>query len=138
MSRVALEVNRQIVVAARPDGTPQETDFALREAAIPEPGAGQLLVRTLWLSLDPYMRLRIGDNEQYFPAVPLGDVVVGGAVSRVAESRHAGFSAGDCIEAYTGWQDYAVINGAEARKVDSALGPLSTALGVLGMPGLTA
>ena len=135
---MAAEVNRQIVLAARPDGNPKQTDFALREAAIPEPGAAQVLARTLWLSLDPYMRLRIGDNEQYFPAVPLGDVVVGGTLSRVVESRHAGFSAGDFIEAYTGWQDYAVINGAEARKVDPALGPLSTALGVLGMPGLTA
>lgn len=135
---MAAQVNRQFVLAARPEGNPKESDFALREAAVPAPGAGQLLVQTLWLSLDPYMRLRIGDNEQYFPAVPLGDVVVGGAVSRVVESRHANFSAGDYIEAYTGWQDYAVLDGAEARKVDPALGPLSTALGVLGMPGLTA
>ncbi len=135
---MASDVNRQIVLTARPDGNPKASDFTLHEAAIPEPGADQLLTRTLWLSLDPYMRLRIGDNEQYFPAVPLGDVVVGGAISRVVESRHAKFSAGDYIEAYTGWQDYAVVNGAMARKVDPTLGPLSTALGVLGMPGLTA
>ena len=115
---MAAEVNRQFVLAARPDGIPKESDCALREAAVPEPNAGQLLVQTLWLSLDPYMRLRIGDNEQYFPAVPLGDVVIGCAVSRVVESRHADFSAGDYIEAYTGWQDYAVLDGADYLGLD--------------------
>ena len=135
---MAAGVNRQIILAARPDGNPKQSDFALREAAMPEPGAGQLLVRTLWLSLDPYMRLRIAEGGQYYPAVPLGDVMIGGGLSRVVESNHAGFAAGDYIEAYTGWQDYATVGGAEARKVDPALGPLSTALGVLGMPGLTA
>ena len=132
------DVNRQVLLAARPDGNPRLSDFTLHEAAMPEPGAGQLLLRTLWLSLDPYMRLRIADSGQYYPAVPLGDVMIGGAVSRVVESRHAGFAAGDCVEAHSGWQDYAVIDGAEARKIDPSLGPLSTALGVLGMPGLTA
>ena len=97
---------------------------------MPEPGAGQLLVRTLWLSLDPYMRLRIAEGGQYYPAVLLGDVMIGGGLSRVVESNHAGFAAGDYIEAYTGWQDYATVGGAEARKVDPALGLLSTALGV--------
>ncbi|MDP6475640.1 MAG: NADP-dependent oxidoreductase [Alphaproteobacteria bacterium] len=135
---MAAGVNRQIILAARPEGNPRQSDFALRESAIPEPGAGQLLVRTLWLSLDPYMRLRIAEGGQYYPPVPLGDVMIGGGLSRVVTSNHAGFAAGDCIEAYTGWQDYAVIGGAGVRKIDPALGPLSTALGVLGMPGLTA
>ena len=135
---MAAGVNRQIVLAARPDGNPKETDFTLSEAELPEPDAEQILVRTIWLSLDPYMRLRIGDNEQYYPAVPLGDVVVGGAISQVVASRHQGFAEGDYVEAYSGWQDYAVLAGNEARKVDPALGPMSTALGVLGMPGLTA
>ncbi len=135
---MAADVNRQIVLTARPDGNPRETDFAMREAGVPQPGAGQILLRTIWLSLDPYMRLRIGDNEQYFPAVPLGDVVIGGAVSQVVASRHDNFTEGDYVEAYSGWQDHAAIGGSEARKVDPALGPLSTALGVLGMPGLTA
>jgi len=135
---MASEVNRQITLAARPDGNPKESDFALHEAALPEIGEGQLLEQTLWHSLDPYMRLRIGDNEQYFPAVFLGDMVIGGAISRVVESCHAYFSTGDYIEAYTGWQDFAALDGTEVRKVDPALGPLSTALGVLGMPGLTA
>ena len=96
------DVNRQIILAARPDGKPRETDFAMHEAAVPEPGAGQMLVRTIWLSLDPYMRLRIGDNEQYYPAVPLGDVVVGGAVSQIVASRHGDFAEGGYVEAYSG------------------------------------
>ncbi len=135
---MASGANRRVVVAQRPEGPPREADFALVEGAVPEPEPGELLVRTVWLSLDPYMRLRIGTDERYFPAVPIGEVVIGGAVSRVVESRHPGFAAGDIVEDYTGWQDYAIARGATARKVDPALGPLSTALGVLGMPGLTA
>ena len=130
--------NRQIVLAARPDGAPKETDFRLVEAPVPEPADGELLVRTIWLSLDPYMRLRMGTDLRYYPPIPLGDVIVGGAVSRVVESRHPGFAPGDIVDEYTGWQDYAIAQGASARKVDPALGPLSTAIGVLGMPGLTA
>ncbi|MDP7342636.1 MAG: NADP-dependent oxidoreductase [Alphaproteobacteria bacterium] len=135
---MAAGVNRQIILAARPDGNPKQSDFALREAAMPEPGAGQLLVRTLWLSLDPYMRLRIAEGGQYYPAVPLGDVMIGGGLSRVVESNHAGFAAGDYIEAYTGWQDHPVAAADGLRKLDAARAPISTALGVLGMPGLTA
>lgn len=130
--------NHQIVLARRPDGAPREADFSLIETPIPEPAEGQLLVRTIWLSLDPYMRLRIGGDEQYYEAVPLGDVVIGGAVSCVIESRHPNFAPGDIIEDYTGWQSHALAEGASARKVDPAMGPLSSALGVLGMPGLTA
>ena len=130
--------NRQIVLAARPVGPPQETDFRLVEGPVPAPADGELLVKTIWLSLDPYMRLRMGTELRYYPPIPLGDVVVGGAVSRVVESRHPGFAPGDIVDDYTGWQDYAIAQGARARKVDPALGPLSTAVGVLGMPGLTA
>ena len=135
---MAVKANRQIVLAARPAGPPKETDFRLIEQPIPAPEPGELLVRTIWLSLDPYIRLRIGTDEQYYPAVPIGAVVVGGAVSRVVESRHPGFAPGDIVDDYTGWQDYAIAKGASARKVDPALGPLSTAVGILGMPGLTA
>ena len=85
--------NRQIVLAARPEGAPKETDFRLVEAPVPEPADGELLVRTIWLSLDPYMRLRMGTDLRYYPPIPLGDVIVGGAVSRVVESRHPGFAA---------------------------------------------
>lgn len=130
-------INRQITLAARPVGAPKEADLALIEAPVPRPEPGELLVETLWLSLDPYMRLRISGDERYYPAVPIGAVMIGGAVSRVVESRAAGFDAGDIVEGYTGWQDYAAAPAAELRKVDPALGPLTTALGVLGMPGLT-
>lgn len=135
---MAAETNREIVLAARPEGPPRESDFALVERPIPTPEPGELLVRTIWLSLDPYMRLRIGTNERYYPAIPIGETVVGGAVSRVVESRHPDFAPGDIVDDYTGWRDYAIARGASARKVDRALGPLSTAVGVLGMPGLTA
>ena len=130
--------NRQIVLAARPVGAPKETDFRLVEGPVPTPADGELLVRTIWLSLDPYMRLRMGTDLRYYPPIPLGDVIVGGAVSRVVESRHPKFAPGDIVDDYTGWQDYAIAQGASARKVNPALGPLSTAVGVLGMPGLTA
>ena len=114
--------NRQIVLAARPEGAPKETDFRLVEAPVPEPAEGELLVRTIWLSLDPYMRLRMGTDLRYYPPIPLGDVIVGGAVSRVVESRHPGFEPGDIVDDYTGWQDYAIAQGASARKVDPAIG----------------
>ena len=80
----------------------------------------------------------MGTDLRYYPPLALGEVIVGGAVSRVVESRHPGFAPGDIVDDYTGWQDYAIAQGASARKVDPALGPLSTAIGVLGMPGLTA
>jgi NADPH-dependent curcumin reductase CurA len=130
--------NRQIVLAARPKGLPKEADFSVVETPIPSPGPGEILVRTIWLSLDPYMRLRIGTDEQYYPEIPIGDVIVGGAVSRVVESQHPKFKAGDIVDEYTGWQDYAIAKGSSARKVKPTLGPISTAVGVLGMPGLTA
>ena len=130
--------NRQIVLAARPVGAPKETDLRLVDGPVPVPAEGELLVRTIWLSLDPYQRLRMGTDLRYYPPLALGEVIVGGAVSRVVESRHPDFAPGDIVDDYTGWQDYAIAQGASARKVDPALGPLSTAIGVLGMPGLTA
>ena len=132
------DINRQIVLAARPVGAPREQDLRLVEGPVPRPSEGELLVRTIWLSLDPYMRLRMGTDLRYYPPIPLGGVMVGGAISRVVESRHPNFACGDIVDDYTGWQDYAIAQGAHARKVDPSLGPFSTALGVLGMPGLTA
>ena len=134
---MATESNRRIVLAARPAGAPKESDLRLEEGPVPQPADGELLVRTIWLSLDPYMRLRMGTEVRYYPPIPIGEVIVGGAVSRVVESRHPAFAPGDIVDDYTGWQDYAIAQGASARKVDPALGPLSTAIGVLGMPGLT-
>ena len=130
--------NRMIVLDRRPSGAPNESDFNLIEGPVPSPEPGQILVRTIWLSLDPYMRLRAEGHARYYPGVPLGEPMIGGAVSWVVESRHADFQPGDVVEDYTGWQDFAIADGATARKVDPGMGPLSTALGVLGMPGLTA
>jgi len=135
---MARDSNRQICLAARPVGEPVPGDFTLVESPIPVAGPGQILLKTLWLSLDPYMRGRMNDAKSYAQPVELGQVMVGGTVSRVVTSQHPGFQPGDIVEGRTGWQDYALSTGQELRKVDPALGPLSTALGVLGMPGMTA
>ncbi|MHA1154369.1 MAG: NADP-dependent oxidoreductase [Alphaproteobacteria bacterium] len=135
------QTNRRIVMAARPEGAPQEGDFRLEEAAIAEPGAGEILCRTLYLSLDPYMRGRMNAAKSYAPRVEVGELMVGGAVSEVLRSRAEGFEASDIVFGYTGWQDYwtSEARGVQGlRKVDPALAPISTALGVLGMPGMTA
>jgi NADPH-dependent curcumin reductase CurA len=121
-----------------PTGEPSEADFALSEVELEDPQPGQMLLRTLWLSLDPYMRGRMSDRKSYAPSVGIGDVMVGGTVTEVVASKLGGFTPGDIVEGRTGWQEYALSDGAGMRKVDPALGPISTALGVLGMPGMTA
>ncbi len=132
------QTNRRIVMAARPEGAPQDGDFRLEESELPEPDAGEMLCRTLYLSLDPYMRGRMNAAKSYAPGVEVGGVMVGGAVSEVLRSETAGFAPGDIVFAYSGWQDYWTSDGRGARRVDPALAPISTALGVLGMPGMTA
>ena len=131
-------INRQILLHARPDGFPSEANFRLVEAPSPEPGAGELLIRTIYLSLDPYMRGRMNAGPSYAAAVELGDVMTGGTVGQVAASRHEGFAEGDFVLAGAGWQEYGLSDGRGVRKLDPAAAPISTALGVLGMPGLTA
>lgn len=126
--------NRRIVLAARPEGEPKTGDFRLVEADVPAPAEGQLLLRTVWLSLDPYMRGRMSAAKSYAEPVAIGEVMVGGTVCEVAASRHAKFKVGDIVLAYTGWQDYALSDGTDLRKLDPAEAPVSTALGVLGMP----
>jgi NADPH-dependent curcumin reductase CurA len=135
---MAGDINRRICLAARPVGEPVPGDFALVETPIPVPGPGEILLQTLWLSLDPYMRGRMNAGKSYAPPVALGKVMVGGTVSRVLASNQEGFRPGDFVEGRTGWQEYALATGRELRRVDPALAPLSTALGVLGMPGMTA
>src|ERR1700730_11809817 len=130
--------NRKIVLASRPDGMPQPSSFRLEESPAPEPRDGELLLRTLWLSLDPYMRGRMSGARSYAKPVEVGEPMVGGTVSEVAESRHPGFKVGDIVLSYAGWQDFAVSDGTGLRKLDSNRVPVSTALGVLGMPGMTA
>lgn len=131
-------VNRRILLASRPTGEPTEAAFRLVEEAVPTAGPGQVLLRTLWLSLDPYMRGRMSDAKSYAAPVGVGEVMVGGAVSRVVASQHLNFAVGDIVEGRTGWQDYALSDGAGLRRVDPGLAPISTAVGVLGMPGMTA
>jgi NADPH-dependent curcumin reductase len=130
--------NRRILLGRRPTGEPSEADFALSEGTLEGPQLGQMLLRTLWLSLDPYMRGRMSDRKSYAPPVGIGDVMVGGTVGEVVASELDGFTPGDIVEGRTGWQEYALSDGAGMRKVDPTLGPISTALGVLGMPGMTA
>lgn len=133
-----MPMNRQIVLAARPVGYPKETDFNLVEAPMPTPGPGQLLIRIIYLSLDPYMRGLMDGRRSYFPPLQIGDLMPGGTVGKVIQSNHPGFAKGDIVEGMFGWQEYALSDGERLRKIDPQVAPISTALGVLGMPGLTA
>ncbi len=135
---MAGEINRRIVLAARPTGAPRDADFRLEQAPQPGAGQGQMVCRTIWLSLDPYMRGRMNDAPSYAPPVALGGVMEGGTVGRVIESKLQGFAVGDYVLDRGGWQEYWTSDGRGVRKLDPAAAPLSTALGVLGMPGLTA
>ena len=135
---MSTRINRQILLHGRPDGFPSEADFRMVEAPAPEPAAGEMLVRTIYLSLDPYMRGRMNAGPSYAAPVELGDVMTGGTVGQVAASRHGGYAEGDLVLAGAGWQEYGLCDGRGVRKLDPAAAPISTALGVLGMPGLTA
>ena len=129
---------RQIVLAARPQGKPRPTDFRLEETAIPTPGPGQALLQVQYLSLDPYMRGRMDDRKSYAPPTPLGEVMPGESVATVIASHHPGYSEGDIVLAQTGWRTHALSDRPDLRKLDPAVAPVTTGLGVLGMPGFTA
>lgn len=131
-------VNRQVRLAAHPDGFPRESDFTVTDSPAPEPGAGQMLCRTIYLSLDPYMRGRMNPGPSYAPGVGLGEVMVGGTVSEVVQSNLDGYLPGDIVLNANGWQQFGLSDGAGVRKLDPSIAPISTALGVLGMPGMTA
>lgn len=130
--------NRQYLLASRPVGFPRHSDFTLVDSDLPEPSEGQVLLKTLYLSVDPYMRGRMNAGESYAAPVEVGQVMEGGGVGQVVESRHTAFTVGDYVLGSIGWQEYAALDGKRLRKLDPALAPVSTALGVLGMPGLTA
>lgn len=132
------EKNRQIVLASRPVGEPQDENFKLVEVPLPEPGDGEVLLRTVYLSLDPYMRGRMSESRSYAEPVPIGGVMEGGTVSQVLKSNSDDFKVGDYVEGSTGWQSHAAVPAALLRKIDPTVAPVSTALGVLGMPGMTA
>ena len=131
------KTHRRVVLARRPPGEPSETDFRIEEVAVPEPGSGQVLVRVIYLSLDPYMRGRMRDAASYAAPVGIGEVMTGGTVGEVVKSNNPSFKVGDIVEERLGWQQYA-IGGPTLRKIDPSLAPISTANGVLGMPGMTA
>ncbi|KCB24291.1 NADP-dependent oxidoreductase [Bordetella hinzii] len=135
MTLQSATVNRRIVLARRPQGEPLETDFCLETEAVPQVGPGQVLLRTVYLSLDPYMRGRMSDAPSYAKPVALGEVMVGGTVCRVAASQHPDYAVGEWVLAQSGWQDYALSDGRGLLRVD-ARHP-SYSLGVLGMPGYT-
>jgi NADPH-dependent curcumin reductase len=132
------ERHRRIVLAARPVGAPSENNFRLEEGDVPAPGPGEMLLRTVYLSLDPYMRGRMNEGRSYAKPVEIGGVMEAGAVSAVAASNLPAFKPGDLVEGRTGWQTHSVSNGRGMRKIDPGVAPISTALGVLGMPGMTA
>jgi NADPH-dependent curcumin reductase CurA len=129
---------RQIVLAARPQGKPKLADFRLEETAIPTPTSGQLLLGVQYLSLDPYMRGRMDDRKSYAKPVQLGEVMTGETVAQVLTSNHPAYAEGDIVLAPTGWCTHALSDGRGLRKVDPSFAPVTTGLGVLGMPGFTA
>lgn len=130
--------NRRWVLATRPEGEPKPETFRLESADLADPGAGEVLLKTLWLSLDPYMRGRISAAKSYAKGVEPGEVMVGGTVSEVVASNNPDFAKGDIVLSFGGWQEYQLSAGKELQKLDPTAAPISTALGVLGMPGMTA
>jgi NADPH-dependent curcumin reductase CurA len=128
----------QVRLAARPVGEPADSDFEVTHDEVPAPADGQLLLRVVLLSLDPYMRGRMSDAESYADPVGIGEVMVGGTVCVVEESRHPDWAVGDLVLSYSGWQTHDLSDGSGLRRLDPSVAPVSTALGVLGMPGFTA
>jgi len=132
------EMNRQVLLKRRPNGMPVPDDFSIVEGPLLEPGDGQVLLRGIYLSLDPYMRGRISGQRSYATPTKIGDVIEGRVVGQVTRSRHPGFREGDFAFGGYGWQTHSVVLGDALTKLDPTQAPLSTSLGILGMPGLTA
>src|SRR5436190_4707622 len=128
----------QIILVARPDGEPDDSCFQVREAELPEPERGQVVLRTVYLSLDPYMRGRMSTARSYAAPLEIGDVILGGTVCEVVESRADDLPVGTTVLSYSGWQSHSVAGARAVRRLDPSAAPISTALGVLGMPGFTA
>src|SRR3954467_8627094 len=132
-------INQQILLQSRPAGEPSQDNFRLVESPVRDLADGEGLVKHTYLSLDPYMRGRMSDAKSYAPPQPLNEVMIGGTVGAVVSSKHPGFAAGDQVVGMGGWQQYSIVNGANAiRKVDATHIPLSAYLGPVGMPGVTA
>ena len=133
-----MATNRRVLLKSRPEGEPTHANFDVVDSPVPEPKDGEYLSRTIWMSLDPYMRGRMAETKGYAANVNLGDAMVGGTVGQVVKSKNPRFKEGEFVAEYSGWQSYAVSNGAISMKLDPNTAPLSTALSVLGMPGMTA
>jgi NADPH-dependent curcumin reductase CurA len=131
-------MNKSWILYKRPSGYPKLEDFKLVESRQPELLQGEILIESKFLSLDPYMRGRMNDTKSYAPSIKLGDVMTGEAVGKVIKSRNRKIKEGYFVNAHIGWQEYGKIDGNSARIIDPDLAPISTSLGVLGMPGLTA
>ena len=131
-------VNRRIVLAARPHGEPNASHFRLEEARMPVAKAGEVLLANRYLSLDPYMRGRMSAAKSYAEPVAIGDTMVGATVAEVVESQHPDYRVGETVVGFGGWQDFAVSDGRGLRRLDPDAAPVTTALGILGMPGMTA
>jgi len=132
------DTNRTIVLAKRPDGVPEKDTFEIEESEVPSPEAGEVLVRTLYLSVDPYMRGRMRDAESYAEPWAVGEPMEAGVVGEVIESNHDRWDAGDVVLGNLHWADYRAANGHSLTPVDTDLASPSAYLGVLGMPGRTA
>lgn len=132
------QMNRRIVLAQRPKGMPNDGTLRLEEVAIPKPGAGEMLLRSVYLSLDPYMRGRMNDAKSYAEPVKIGEVMTGQVVAQVVESNLEGYGVGDYVLAGSGWQDYAVSDGTQCMNLGPNPQNPSWALGIMGMPGYTA
>ena len=131
-------VAREIRLVARPQGFPDEDLFEVAETSIPDPADGQVLIRNAYFSVDPYMRPRMNDVRSYVAPFTLGEAMTGGAVGRVVSSQNPRYAEGDWVLHPLGWREWALSDGSALRKLDPAVAPISTALGVLGMPGFTA
>lgn len=131
-------MTREVVLAARPQGEPKESDFELRDAVEREPDDGEVLIRNVFVSVDPYMRGRMTGIRTYVDPYAVGDAIDGGAVGRVVASKHPDFAEGDWVSSMLGWRETGIADGDRLRKLDPDVAPPSTALGVLGMTGLTA
>ena len=129
---------KRVILVSRPVGEPKASDFRVEDCPLPAPGKGQVLLRTIWLSLDPYMRGRMSDGPSYAQPVPIGGVMEGGTVSEVIASNNPAFAKGDIVLSRAGWQTHAISDGKGLVKIDPTIAPISTAVGVLGMPGMTA
>lgn len=133
-----MEQNQRVVLAQRPEGMPDDKHLHLETVPVPTPGEGQVLLKTIYLSLDPYMRGRMNAARSYAASVEVGDVMEGGTVSQIVASKHSDWKEGEFVLSHNGWQTYALSDGQGLRRLDPQHAPISTAVGVLGMPGFTA